>query len=117
MKCKSGYRYVLFFRKIGLDRTVVSISHCGCDDPGSIPGLVNNIFHKFTILTTGLEYTYIVETTQVFTTIHLLRCPQGLTTTTFPYKYKQNTCFSVYIRMFSVRTTKPPLHGAFRAST
>ena len=23
----------------GLVRTVVSISHCGCDDPGSIPGL------------------------------------------------------------------------------
>ena len=26
---------------VGLDRTVVSISHCGCDDPGSIPGLDN----------------------------------------------------------------------------
>lgn len=24
---------------VGLVRTVVSISHCGCDDPGSIPGL------------------------------------------------------------------------------
>jgi hypothetical protein len=24
---------------IGLDRTVVSIVHCGCTDPGSIPGL------------------------------------------------------------------------------
>ena len=23
----------------GLDRTVVSIMHCGCIDPGSIPGL------------------------------------------------------------------------------
>jgi hypothetical protein len=25
--------------KIGLVRTVVSILHCGCSDPGSIPGL------------------------------------------------------------------------------
>ena len=25
---------------IGLDRTVVSMMHCGCIDPGSIPGLV-----------------------------------------------------------------------------
>ena len=24
---------------VGLDRTVVSIPHCGCGDPGSIPGL------------------------------------------------------------------------------
>ncbi len=24
----------------GLDRTMVSIMHCGCIDPGSIPGLV-----------------------------------------------------------------------------
>ena len=24
---------------VGLDRTVVSIVHCGCTDPGSIPGL------------------------------------------------------------------------------
>ena len=31
---------ILSFRsKIGLDRTVVSIVHCGCTDPGSIPGL------------------------------------------------------------------------------
>ena len=27
------------FQGTGLVRTVVSISHCGCDDPGSIPGL------------------------------------------------------------------------------
>ncbi len=26
------------FVAVGLIRTVVSISHCGCDDPGSIPG-------------------------------------------------------------------------------
>ena len=31
-----------FFCVIGLVRTVVSISHCGCDDPGSIPGLDSN---------------------------------------------------------------------------
>ena len=24
---------------VGLDRTVVSMMHCGCIDPGSIPGL------------------------------------------------------------------------------
>ena len=29
---------------VGLVRTVVSISHCGCDDPGSIPGLDNYYF-------------------------------------------------------------------------
>ena len=29
---------------IGLVRTVVSMSHCGCVDPGSIPGLVKIIF-------------------------------------------------------------------------
>ena len=29
---------------IGLDRTVVSMMHCGCIDPGSIPGLVINKF-------------------------------------------------------------------------
>ena len=57
--------YVYNFWSVGLDRTVVSISHCGCDDPGSIPGLVNNLFHKSTPLTKGLEHTYIVETTQV----------------------------------------------------
>ena len=28
----------------GLVRTVVSISHCGCDDPGSIPGLDKTLF-------------------------------------------------------------------------
>ena len=27
----------------GLDRIVVSIKHCGCFDPGSIPGLVTTI--------------------------------------------------------------------------
>ena len=36
--------YVYNFWNVGLDRTVVSISHCGCDDPGSIPGLVTNLF-------------------------------------------------------------------------
>ena len=29
----------MFFDKIGLDRTVVSIPHCGCGDLGSIPSL------------------------------------------------------------------------------
>ena len=29
----------------GLVRTVVSLSHCGCDDPGSIPGL--DRYYKF----------------------------------------------------------------------
>lgn len=29
---------------VGLVRTVVSISHCGCDDPGSIPGLDKTVF-------------------------------------------------------------------------
>ncbi len=29
----------IFGLAVGLVRTVVSISHCGCDDPGSIPGL------------------------------------------------------------------------------
>ena len=41
---KVDYRCLAFYIKIifataGLVRTVVSISHCGCDDPGSIPGL------------------------------------------------------------------------------
>ena len=27
-------------QEVGLDRIVVSIKHCGCFDPGSIPGLV-----------------------------------------------------------------------------
>ena len=32
---------------IGRIRTVVSISHCGCDDPGSIPGFDNFAFWLF----------------------------------------------------------------------
>ena len=32
------------FQGTGLVRTVVSISHCGCDDPGSIPGLDISLF-------------------------------------------------------------------------
>lgn len=35
------------FRTTGLVRTVVSISHCGCDDPGSIPGLDSMKFVTF----------------------------------------------------------------------
>ena len=34
-----GSHNVFLSLAIGLVRTVVSISHCGCDDPGSIPGL------------------------------------------------------------------------------
>ena len=34
-----GSQIVFLPLAIGLVRTVVSISHCGCDDPGSIPGL------------------------------------------------------------------------------
>ena len=44
MKLKVNCRRRTFLTvcDIGLVRTVVSISHCGCDDPGSIPGLDNN---------------------------------------------------------------------------
>ena len=41
LKQKKGFVYVILFSNVGLVRTVVSISHCGCDDPGSIPGLDN----------------------------------------------------------------------------
>ena len=40
---------VLSMLIVGLDRTVVSISHCGCDDPGSIPGLDRH-FNKFSAM-------------------------------------------------------------------
>ena len=41
MELKVKWRCVilLIICVIGLVCTVVSISHCGCDDPGSIPGL------------------------------------------------------------------------------
>ena len=42
---KKNSLYNVFFGEIaGLVRTVVSISHCGCDDPGSIPGLDTKLF-------------------------------------------------------------------------
>ena len=36
---KHMFLFVISRFATGLVRTVVSISHCGCDDPGSIPGL------------------------------------------------------------------------------
>ena len=39
-------RYVYIFWRIGLVCTVVSIPHCGCGDPGSIPGLDTEHGHK-----------------------------------------------------------------------
>ena len=39
LRIEISIRYVYIFWKIGLVRTVVSIPHCGCGDPGSIPGL------------------------------------------------------------------------------
>ncbi len=38
------FLFVITLPGVGLVRTVVSISHCGCDDPGSIPGLDMNGF-------------------------------------------------------------------------
>ena len=36
-----GFIYPITSLPVGLDRTVVSMVHCGCIDPGSIPGLDN----------------------------------------------------------------------------
>ena len=44
LKVNCRPRTFLTICDIGLVRTVVSISHCGCDDPGSIPGLDKLIY-------------------------------------------------------------------------
>ena len=43
---------------VGLDRTVVSILHCGCNDPGSIPGLVITFayIHTYRTVLTRTHY-------------------------------------------------------------
>ena len=90
--------YVYYFRYDGLDGTVVSISHCGFNDPDLIPGLVTT-FSRITHLPWSLEYAYKVENALICTTIQLIRCPQGLTTGTFPYKNKPKHAFQ-YISTF-----------------
>ena len=40
-KLNNFFVYRGFDNLVGLDRTVVSMVHCGCIDPGSIPGLDN----------------------------------------------------------------------------
>ena len=37
---------VAYVDDVGLDRIVLSIEHCGCSDPGSIPGLVIPFYCK-----------------------------------------------------------------------
>ncbi len=43
LRCLDKFINSILTAIVGLVRTVVSISHCGCDDPGSIPGLDSQI--------------------------------------------------------------------------
>jgi hypothetical protein len=47
---------VILVVAIGLDRTVVSIVHCGCTDPGSIPGLDKFPFCMLVLLASFSSY-------------------------------------------------------------
>lgn len=68
----------IVFATFGLVRTVVSISHCGCDDPGSIPGLDSNLRVLYPLVS-------LCRTTFVFAQgFCSLYCPIRLYFDTFP---------------------------------